>query len=223
MFVLVHSPLTGPDVWSLVAVELRAAGRTALTPSLVDSGGLRPYWQDHAESVGEELAELDPVRAVVLVAHSGAGQLLPAAAQASGRRVSGYVFVDAGLPAPGRSRLDGMPEELRWHLERGGRFPEWTHGDLAHVLPDPARRRRLLAQLQPRGMDFFGEELPIVPDWPDAPCAYLLFSPYYRAAAEEARLLGWPCQELPAGHFHMLVDPAGVATAITCLAARIEA
>lgn len=223
VFVLVHSPLTGAGVWSSVATELRREGRAVLAPSLGDSGGLRPYWQDHSESVATELAELDPVQPVILVGHSGAGPLLPAMGRSGGPRVSGYVFVDAGLPAPGHCRLDGLPEELCRHLERGGRFPEWTDADLATILPDPARRRQLIAELQPRGMDYFGEELPIVPDWPDAPCAYLLLSRHYEPALAEARRLCWPCKELRAGHFHMLVDPPAVANAIACLAARIEA
>ena len=52
--------------------------------------------------------------------------------------------------------------------------------------------------------------------WPDAPCAYLRFgaNPAYDAAAAEAQRRGWPLRSIEGDHFHMLVDPAGVADAL---------
>jgi hypothetical protein len=46
--------------------------------------------------------------------------------------------------------------------------------------------------------------------WPDAACGYLEFSAPYVQAGTEARRRGWAFRQLPAGHFHMLVDPAAV-------------
>jgi hypothetical protein len=220
-FVLIHSPVTGPMVWSAVAAELRRRGRTAAVPELVDCGGLRPYWQDFAEAAAEALEAAEAP--ALLVAHSGAGLLLPAIARSGERRISGYLFVDAALPSPGRCQLDILPEQIQASLQAGRRFPDWSDGDLEEVVPDWGTRHRLLKSLRPRGLDFFAEELPVVSDWPDAPCAYLLLSEGYRESWAEARRLGWPTSTLAGGHFHMLVDPGAVADRLCQLARRIEA
>jgi hypothetical protein len=90
--------------------------------------------------------------------------------------------------------------------------------DLAEIVPDPAGRRALLAELRPRALPFWQERLPVPVNWPAAPCAYLQFSPGDDAPAAQARQLGWACCKIDAGHFHMLVDPVGVTEAILTLA-----
>ena len=47
----------------------------------------------------------------ILIGHSGAGPLLAAAGARIGQ-VSGYVFVDAGLPIPGQSWMETVPPDL---------------------------------------------------------------------------------------------------------------
>jgi hypothetical protein len=219
---LIHSPLVGLLTWSLVAERLRRSGVEALTPELHDAAGSdAPYWRQHAESAGRALRAVPPDRPLILVAHSGAGSLLPAMRQATGRMAAGYIFVDAGLPHDGRSRLDEMeaeaPEyaaELREHLAAGGRFPEWTDDDLRDIIPDDGLRRQLVAELRPRPLTFFTEPIPVFAGWPDAPCGYIQLSPAYAGPAEEARDAGWPVRTFDAGHFHMLVDPDAVTAAL---------
>jgi hypothetical protein len=132
--------------------------------------------------------------------------------------VAAYLFVDAGLPKDGLTRLQLMEEEspawaaeFRLFLESGGQFPLWSDEDLKELVPSPDLRAALLAQLRPRGLDFFTEPIPVFPGWPDAPCAYLHFSPPYDQPASHARQLGWPVLQVEAGHFHMLADPPPVA------------
>ena len=72
----------------------------------------------------------------------------------------------------------------------------------------------MLEELQPRSLEFFAEPIPVFAGWPDAPCAYLQFSAVYGEPAAQALREGWPTARLDAGHFHMLVDPAGVADAL---------
>jgi pimeloyl-ACP methyl ester carboxylesterase len=219
---LIHSPLAGPLTWSLVAVRLRESGIEARTPGLRDSAESdAPYWRQHAESVAEALQAIPPDRPLILVGHSGAGSLLPAIRQAAGHPVAGYIFVDAGLPHDGRSRLDEMeaesPEyaaELREHLVSGGRFPEWSDDDLRDILADERLRRQLVAELRPRALDYFTEPVPVISGWPDAPCSYIQLSPAYARPAAEARHASWPVRTFDAGHFHMLVDPDAVAAAL---------
>jgi hypothetical protein len=219
---LIHSPLVGPLTWSLVAERLRESGIEALTPELQDAvGSDAPYWRQHAESVGHALRTVPPDRPLTLVAHSGAGSLLPAIRQAADHPALGYIFVDAGLPHDGTSRLDEMhaesPEyaaELRAHLAAGGRFPEWTDDDLREIIPDDRLQRQMLAELRPRALAFFTEPIPVFAGWPDAPCGYIQFSPAYGGPAEEARGAGWPVRTFDASHFHMLVDPVAVAAVL---------
>jgi hypothetical protein len=217
-------------MWVPLAAALRRRGHTVLAPELRDDGtpaGAGPYWRQHAASAAAQLAAQAGAQPLVLVGHSGAGALLPALRRALVPRpgVAGCVFVDAGLPIPGLTRLStfGDPSEqaeFRAYLESGGRFPAWTDAGLAPILPDPDARHQLLAGLRPRGLDFWTEPLPDIPGWPGAPCGYVLFSPAYAASAAEARRLGWPVAELSAGHFHMLVDPQAVAGALLAVVRR---
>jgi hypothetical protein len=220
--VLVPSPLAGPYAWSLVHHELSERGWEAfVSVDLRDPLRRQPSWQRTVGGVQAALREIPDGQPIVLVGHSGAGPLLPAAAAAVRLPISAYLFVDAGLSHPGTSRLDAMAgedaesaAELRAALDAGLRFPAWTDDDLRQIVPDPHRRRSLLNELRPRGREYWTEELPGVSGWPNAPCAYLQFSSPYQSAAERARRAGWPTRYLAAGHFHQLVDPSGVADAL---------
>ncbi len=224
LMALIHSPLVGPFTWSLVARQLQANGYDVLVPTLTDSGETPPpYWQQYAASVQQALVSLPQERPLVLVGHSGAGSLLPILAQAAGHPVKAYVFVDAGLPHPGKTQLEEMPAELRQLLTSGERFPNWSDEDLREVIPDGHVRQQLLAEVQPRRLDFFEENLPDVSGWSDAPGGYLLFTQGYRPYLEQAQRAGWPGRTIPAGHFHMLVDPVTVATTLVELMKQIEA
>lgn len=119
MFVLIHSPLVGPLTWKLVANEMRQRGLDVLVPNLEDSPDSKePFWKQHAESVSRTLARISNATSLILVAHSGAGPLLPAIRTSLINPVRAYVFVDAGIPRDGASRLDLMKSE----------DPEWAEG-----------------------------------------------------------------------------------------------
>ncbi|HUS13888.1 MAG TPA: alpha/beta hydrolase, partial [Chloroflexia bacterium] len=109
LFVLIHSPLVGPFTWVPLAAELERRGASAVVPSLqAATRGGPPYWAGHVAAV--QAAAAGAVgRPLVLVGHSGAGWLLPAAGQALAGRVAAYVFVDADLPRDGHSRLESFP------------------------------------------------------------------------------------------------------------------
>lgn len=222
-FVLVPSPLVGPLTWSLVAEHLRQRGLVALTPTLQqDEDAPEPFWSQHARSAATALRAAPADSDVMLVGHSGAGQLLPAVRHEADRPVTAYVFVDAGLPDDGQPRLGygAFAQQLRELYARGERFPNWTDEQLRVVIPDQALRRGLLAQVRPQPWAFWDEPIPVFAGWPDALCAYLRFAPNpaYDTAADEARRRGWPYAELSGGHFHMLVDPTAVTEALLDLA-----
>jgi hypothetical protein len=230
-FVLIHSPLVGPLTWSRVARSLHARRVEAWAPALREAGPpSAPYWQRHAQSVADFIMTTRPRTPIVLAAHSGAGPLLPAirAACEPQTPTGAYLFVDAGVPLDGHSRLDLMrdeapewAEEFGHFLEAGGRFPDWTDAQLQSLVPDGALRAQLLRELQPRGLDFFAEPLPIFRGWPDAPCGYIRFSQAYHQPHAQALRRGWARLEHEAGHFHMLVEPDQVTDMLLAIAARL--
>jgi hypothetical protein len=222
MHVLVHSPMTGPLVWQPVAEELARRRVDAIVPEVADHPSARgPYWDQHARSVARSLRQVPPSDDLVLVAHSGAGPLLPAIRQASERAVRGYVFVDAGLPRDGATRLELLSEEipeaareLEQILATGERHPRWTDADLREAIPTPGLRRGVLESVRPRPEAFYTEPIPVFEGWPDAPCGYLMLSEPYRVAFERAKRDGWVTRGIEGGHFHMLTDPPAVAEAL---------
>jgi len=217
-YVLIHSPLVGPLTWQLVKAEMEQRGLEAITPTLSnDSDSAQPYWQQHAASFSRELIQIPQDRDLVLVAHSGAGPLLPAMRQTLNQSMIGYVFVDAGIPRDNASRLDLMrlqdsrwAEEFHQTLLRGEQFPQWNAEDLREVIPNATLRQKMVAEINPRALAFFTEPIPVFAGWPDAPCAYIKFSASYAWDFEQAKSANWAVREMNAGHFHMLVDPSSV-------------
>jgi pimeloyl-ACP methyl ester carboxylesterase len=200
---------------------------TTLVPDLVDNSQ-PPYWSQHAAAVADALAKLPPDLPIVLAGHSGAGPILPAIAAELRQSVVGYIFVDAGLPGDGSSRLAmmeledaGFAGELQQHLNAGGRFPEWTDADLAPLVPDDRQRAELVSGLRPRGLDFFSEPIAVPAAWRQVPSGYLLLSTAYERPAAAAEGEGWPVRRLSDdNHFLMLADPAAVAGALVALISR---
>ncbi len=223
VYVLIHSPLVGPLTWSLVADELRRRGLSVIVPTLIDSPDTnQPFWKQHAESVSKTFAQISNDIPLTLVAHSGAGPLLPVIRQFITNPVRAHVFADAGIPRDGATRLDLMrSEDPEWaegfqsELEQGERFPTWSADDLQEIIPDVSLRQQMVAELQPRGLGFFTEPIPVFDGWPDAPCIYIKFSAPYERPYAQARQAGWQTREVEAGHFHMLVDPVTVTNLIT--------
>jgi hypothetical protein len=218
VYVLIHSPLVGGLTWTLVAEQMRQGGLDVFVPILNDStASSEPFWKQHANSVSHALGGIPQNSPVTLVAHSGAGPLLPAIRQCIANPIGAYAFVDAGIPRNGATRLDLMKsEDPEWakrfeeSLQRGERFPNWNSDDLREIVPDEKLRERLVAEIHPRGLDFFTEPIPVFHGWPDAACVYIQFSAPYESPAAQAREAGWATCELRAGHFHMLVDALAV-------------
>jgi hypothetical protein len=221
--VLIHSPVVGPFTWAGVASALRRQGIAVVVPSLLVA--LRrppPFWQQIAEAAAQSVRAARPTHSVALIAHSGAGPLLPVIGSTLGVPVGAYVFVDAGMPRSGTTafeRAPGLGELLR-PLARDGWVPPWSDwwGDAAMRahLPDDELRARFLSELQPLPLALFEERLPATP-WPDAPCAYLQLSAAYDAEAAEVRRQGWPYVRLNSHHLGMLTAPVAISDALVRL------
>jgi hypothetical protein len=221
--VLLHSPLAGPASWGGLPDALRAAGREVITIDVREDDA-PPYATRYVASAAGQVNAAAPASAV-LVAHSGAGALLPAMAiaqRAAHRPVRGYLFVDAVLPRwmPGnrldllRAESSAAAAELKADLEAGGRFPTWTDDELAETVADQAQRQAVIKDLRPRGLDFFTEALPLPVDWPDAPCGFVRTSAAYDVHARAAAARGWTVCQREGGHFAGCDDPAGLAAAV---------
>ena len=216
--VLVHSPLVGHASWAAVAADLAGHGYEVDVPDLTGTVAAGPpYVAPQAEAIARGAGG----RPAVLAGHSGAGPLL-AAAGALVEDVRGYIFVDAGLPAPGQAWLETLPAELAAQLREmagaDGWLPPWPRwwGEeaLAELLPDPDMRRCFADDCPPLPLAMFEEVHPAAPGWPDAPGAYLRLSEAYDDEAARARDLGWPVTELDSHHLALLTGPGTVAAAV---------
>lgn len=220
---LLPSPLLGPACWRPVAAALSGSGWAVAEvprPRTAPRGG--------ADALATFLAAVPEGRDVVLVPHSNAGLFVPSLA-AFRRRTAGYVFVDAGLPAPGAARAPMIPPEfyalLAGKADSRGLLPPWTQWwegeDLSGLFPDARTRAEVESEQQRLPLSYFQESVPVPPSWPAAPGAYLAFGDAYDSERATAAALGWPVTTLAGEHLHMLVNPAQVAAAIAGLIGKI--
>jgi pimeloyl-ACP methyl ester carboxylesterase len=215
--VLLHSPLVGPTTWTAVASLLRHTGYQVVVPDLrVAVTGRPPYQPAIWRAVTDALDRANDGGSLVLVGHSGAGQLLPAIASACEAAVPALVFVDAGMPQPGTSWFQRVPDDLAEHIRRlviGGSLPSWDQwfepGAIESLLPEPTARAQFRQDLPRVPLTFLAEPTPLA-SW-HGPCGYLLLSEAYRSDAEEAHRDGWPVVEYQSHHLAMLTEPAEVA------------
>ena len=216
--VLVHSPFLGPASLRPLADALASLGHPAvlldLRPSVVAPPVHQVLLGAFADAMSEELLD----GPVVLIGHSGAGPLLPGFADALEEGVTGLVFVDAGLPTPGRSWRDTVPPELYAELRamsREGQLPRWQRWfspDPLSVVTDPELRAEIADEAPEVPIAFLKEERPEV-EWPGAAGYVQLSAPYDEdAASAEAR--GWPIRRLATHHLAPATDPDPVARAI---------
>jgi len=164
---------------------------------------------------------------LVLIPHSNAGLYVPALTVR--RRVAGYVFVDAGVPASG-GRAPLAPPAVLGLLARladdNGLLPPWSRwwdeADVAPLFPTTAVREQIEREQQRLPLSYFSESLPVPSGWDDKPGAYLAFGDTYALDRSEAAARGWPVTTLSGKHLHMLVDPQQVATEIDALLPKIR-
>ncbi|HET9897375.1 MAG TPA: alpha/beta hydrolase family protein [Streptosporangiaceae bacterium] len=217
--VLVHSPLVGCGIWEPIARLLAADGYAVAVPDL--AGAVRagpPYHRRLARVIAASAADRD----VVLVGYSRAGPLLATAGTMLGARARGYVFVDARLPAPGRSWLQTVAPDQVVRLKEMADpqgllppWPQWQAGEaLAALVPDPALRQQFVAGCPRLPLAMLAEVQPPAPGWPDAACGYLQLSAAYQDEAARARELGWPVRQQPGHHLALLTQPGQVARQI---------
>jgi hypothetical protein len=213
------------------------AGGPPYTPRLLKQA--RAQVQQARAQIQQARHEDAQAERVVLVVHSGAGVFAPylaaglagagADAGAGAAEVGGggvaVIFADAALPPEdGRGQvIDAEFLPFVRDLSDDGVVPAWPRwwpaAELDPLFPDLATRERVSGEAASLPLAFFEETLPPWPaGWRSRRCAFLRFSEGYQELARRAAARGWPVQDLPGGHLHMLAAPAAVAEAIASLA-----
>ena len=207
----------GPYTWALVADALRARDRPANVPAVRSREHQGPpYWERHVQAITGGVDQHD-AHEIILVAHSGAGRLLPIIGERLQARVAMYVFVDSDIPTKTESRLDAMPNEVAQQFRDAateGLLPPWPEEVFKHEIHDETMRGRLVAELAPLPLAVYEEPIPLSDSWPDAPCGYVRLSDKYSAAEARAEAEGWPIHRFGGDHFFILVEPEAVASAL---------
>jgi hypothetical protein len=94
-------------------------------------------------------------------------------------------------------------------------YHEWfPPGALADWVPDPQRRRRLIAEIPRMPVAYFDEPAPPARLRESVACAFVRLSAPLDAAADKAERLGWWVARRDWDHLRMLSDPEGVADLI---------
>jgi pimeloyl-ACP methyl ester carboxylesterase len=121
-FVLVHGGWHGGWCWSRVVDRLTQAGHRTFAPSLTGLGDRRHLLSaqvdlnTHVDDI-VNLIEAEELRDVVLVAHSYGGIPATGARCLVADRIDRFVYFDAIIGQPGKSRMDGLtPEVARMRL-----------------------------------------------------------------------------------------------------------
>lgn len=221
MFVLIHSPLLGKLTWQGVAEQLQKEGYEALTPELTDNPHSNiPLWQQEVENLTL------PTKKAILVGHSGAGALLPAIGEKM--TVQDYIFVDAVLLFKSATRLELLYAEdaqfaqaFERHLQTGGQFPDWKDEQLQAFIPAAELRQKLLAEVRPRSLNFFTEQIEAPDSWDTKPCAYIQLSESYTSYAAQAEMRQWPVLRRSTHHFEMLTNPTDIAQLLIQMRKRL--
>src|SRR6185312_289139 len=116
-FVLVHGAWHGGWCWKRVSPLLRALGHEVFTPTLTGLGERQHLMSPevgldtHIKDVLGVL-EYEDLHDVILVGHSYAGMVIAGVAEKAAERIAHLVYLDAFVPADGKSLADYQPPEI---------------------------------------------------------------------------------------------------------------
>jgi hypothetical protein len=219
--VLLHSPLVGPGCWSLLAPLLRARGHRTLLPDFTAiMRGPPPYYEAMVALARDAIRGDAFDRPTFLVAHSGAGALVPAIVKGS-PDLHGAIFLDALLPHPGQSWFETASHDLAARL-RGladnGLLPPWhlwwPPEALSAMLPDERLRDRFASELRKLPLAYFEERAPETVMPPCILSAFIRLSDAYENEASRAEALGWRVVRETLHHLAMLTQAEHVAAVL---------
>lgn len=205
---LIPSPFVGPSSWRPLACVIPGS-------VVLDYGGvLAPDWYD---GVARRIASQVDDAPWVAVLHSSAGGFAPALAEAS-RHLSGFIFVDAVLPHPGKSALDIAPQtqvQMLRGLTTDGLLAPWNswfgEDPTAHWIADATARAAFLSDIPRVPFAFLEAISPDSAAWERQPAAFIQLSKGFETNAARAEDRGWPVRRARLNHLAMAGDPLAVA------------
>jgi pimeloyl-ACP methyl ester carboxylesterase len=230
LFVLVPGAWLGGWCWRDVAVLLRS--HSVVAPTLTGLGERSHLLtrdtalHTHVADIANLLRYRDLVD-VVLVGHSYGGMVITAVAEAAAERIARLIYLDASVPLDGQSNDDVVGPEIAARLRSaahsygaGWRVPpaDYVTDRMPQDVRDWVRER-----LTPHPLRAFTEPVRLRSAAAAAlPRTFIRTtqSPLYDGLLERARRAGWPCRELPGGHYAMLTEPDAVAAALADAAAN---
>ncbi|GAQ72053.1 alpha/beta fold hydrolase [Streptomyces turgidiscabies] len=221
-FVLVAGVRLGAWAWDEVVVELRAAGHGVHPVTLsgvAERRGEPAGQQTHVRDIVEEVERLD-LRDVVLVGHSYAGIPVGQAAERIGERLRRVVFVDASVPAAGKSFLWGWDSAgvEASIAENDGFWPTPGAGHFAGQGLTDEQVTRIVNDSTPHPGATLTEPAVLAGSMSDLPATYvkcLLDDP--EPSEDVVELLKsdrWELVELDTGHWPMFSRPRELAAAL---------
>jgi pimeloyl-ACP methyl ester carboxylesterase len=227
-FVLVHGAWHGGWCWKRVSPLLRALGHEVFTPTLTGLGERQHLMSadvgldTHIEDVLGVL-EYEDLHDVILVGHSYAGMVIAGVAEKAAERIAHLVYLDAFVPADGKSLADYQPPEILQLFQESTRkdgegfklpcvipaeaFGVTAENDLAWVRP----------RLNPHPLKTKLDAVRLTnPKAAQIPRTYIYCNdpavgPFGQFAERLQRDASWRYAELATGHDAMITAPAKVA------------
>jgi len=227
-FVLVHGAWHGGWCWKRVSPLLRALGHEVFTPTLTGLGERQHLMSPevgldtHIKDVLGVL-EYEDLHDVILVGHSYAGMVIAGVAEKAAERIAHLVYLDAFVPADGKSLADYQPPEILQLFQESSQkdgegfklpcvipaeaFGVTAENDLAWVRP----------RLNPHPLKSKLDAVRLTnPQAAQIPRTYVYCNdpavgPFGQFAERLQRDTSWRYAELATGHDAMITAPAKVA------------
>ena len=225
-FVLLHGAWHGGWCWERVAGPLRARGHRVTTPTQTGLGE-RAHLMSPDIDLAVFTADLvnhllwEDLTEVVLVGHSFGGNAISGAAEEVPGRIARLVYLDALVPASGRTPFDDYPAEvaaqrIRQAEESSGGLSIPSPPAAAFAVTDPADAAWLEARLTPHPLHTFTTSQTFRDEPGNGlPVEYILCNdPVYLGPLVGVRArvgsLGWPVTEIATGHDAMVTAPGAL-------------
>jgi pimeloyl-ACP methyl ester carboxylesterase len=226
--VLIHGSWHGAWCWREVERSLRDCGHDLFVPTLSGCAERFHHAPEHVNLEThirdiERLLFFEDIDNAVLVGHSYAGLILQGVSHIAAPRLSGLLYLDAYVAAPGQCGFDLWTAEralsARKTLEAGGIYREpLPPGALGISCKE--KGKWVSERLTPHPLATYST--PISPSTPASDAIPRLYIhcnqgetvPLFEPIAEAVRQLEWPYREINAPHDAMLTHPKVVADEI---------
>jgi pimeloyl-ACP methyl ester carboxylesterase len=220
-FIVAHGAWSAGWVWKKMHPLMRAKGHELITPTYTGLGervhlatssiGLETHIQDMLM-----VLQMEDVRDAILIGHSYGGMVATGVADLAAERISKLVYLDAFVPAHGKSVFDLVPPEER-ERRLAGVVDGWR---LPPPPPPPDTSPRDVDWITPRRVHqplaCFQEPLLLENGEPRMPRFYIYAQRHnpgdpFRQFLERAKKEGWPTFEMDVSHSPHVTAPDALA------------